>query len=218
MKKNKVIRLTENDLVNIIKRVLLENPTPGGPTLPGPPEPETRQPADIRQELEKIKGAEIIMSNASGVNIYKGTKQIFKSQETYKILDVWFPEYKGVFTVAFTVSPANSGTVSPANSGTEIPPNDIPVQGKEGLFKGTFTRQKNDTSKAIQFRWDCVSYFEKGLGAKNEQLQRYGGFKENFINTELAREILRRPFCGKAPGKEKLPEITQKSFRGNPLN
>ena len=210
MKKNKVIRLTENDLVNIIKRVLLENPTPGGPTLPGPPEPETRQPADIRQELEKIKGAEIIMSNASGVNRYKGTKQIFKSQETYKILDVWFPEYKGVFTVAFNVSPANSGA--------ETQTNDKPVQGKEGLFRGAFTREKNDVTKPIQFRWDCVSYFEKGLGAKNEQLQRYGGFKENFINTELAREILRRPFCGKAPGKEKLPEITQKSFRGNPLN
>jgi len=207
MKKNKVIRLTENDLVNIIKRVLLEQPV-----LPGPPEAENRQPADIRKELEKITGAEIIMSNASGVNKYKGTKQIFKSQETYKILDVWFPEYKGVFSLAFTVSPAESGNES--SQATNLPA----IEGNPGLFKGAFTKDSKNPAKPIQFRWDCVSYFEKGLGGKGEQLQRYGGFKENFINTELAREILRRPFCGKAPGKEKLPAVTQRSFRGNPLN
>ena len=199
MKKNKVIRLTENDLVNIIKKILLE-----GPTLPEPPEAETRTAEAIRKQIENIKGAEIVMFNASGADRYKGTKQIFKSYETYKIKDVWMPMYKGGVTVAFTVEPVSGADTAE-------------ITGSTGLFKGAFTKDSKHPSLPIQFRWDCVSYFEKGLGGKGTDLKRYGGFKEDFINTELAREILKRPFCGKGPGKEKLPDITKKDFRGNPL-
>jgi hypothetical protein len=67
MKKNKVIRLTENDLVNIIKKVLME----------------TSEPQDankLRNDVTGITGSEIVMYNDYGFNRYTGEKKLLKAE------------------------------------------------------------------------------------------------------------------------------------------
>ena len=182
MKKEKVIRLTENDLVNIIKRVLSEQTT-------------TDQASTSRNELSHLTGSEVIMYNAAGVNKYTGEKGVLKQYETYKIGDVWFPQIKGGITVAFNVTPVGEDSTSS-------------LSGKTGLLKGAFKRESKDTSLPIQFRWDCYAYFEKGLGGKGQELRRYGGIKQDYINNDLAKVIVTRPFCNYKANPEYVVKIT----------
>jgi hypothetical protein len=171
MKKNKVIRLTENDLINIIKKVLNEE--------------NTLSTNDIAmKEVEGIVGSTVQMYNDYGFDRYKNKKQIATTVEPYKIKDVWFPKDKRGYTVAFTVQESKNFGGEPTDS-----------KGKPGMLKGAFTRDSKHESLPIQFRWDCVSHFEKGLGGKGQDLRRYGGIKENYLNTQLATIIQDRGFC-----------------------
>jgi len=175
MKKNKVIRLTENDLVNIIKKVLIEQN-----------QEEILKTESLINEVSNISGSEVVMFNDYGLNRYKGSgsNKIFAGYETYIIKDVWFPEYKGGKTVAFTVQKKDSETDQMYG-----------ISGKTGLMKGAFKRESKDTNLPIQFRWDCKGHFEKGLGGKGQELKRYGGIKQDYLNNDLALVIVNRPFC-----------------------
>ena len=192
MKKNKVIRLTENDLVNIIKKVLME----------------TSEPVDhaqtLRNQVTGITESEIVMYNDYGFNRYTGEKKLIKESETYRIKDVWFPEYKGDKTVAFTVQKIGDKGES------------IDFSGKTGLMKGAFKRESKDTNLPIQFRWDCVAHFEKGLGDKGQELKRYGGIKQDYLNNELAVVIANRPFCNYQVRTEVAPIVKNYAYRKPP--
>ena len=191
MKKNKVIRLTENDLVNIIKKFLMET---------GEPQYANK----LRTDVTGITGSEIVMYNDYGFNRYTGEKKLLKASETYRIKDVWFPEYKGGKTVAFTVQKIGNDNES------------VDFSGKTGLMKGAFKRESKDTNLPIQFRWDCVSHFEKGLGDKYQELKRYGGIKEDYLNNELAVVIVNRPFCNYQVRPEVAPIVKNYAYRKPP--
>jgi hypothetical protein len=173
MKKNKIIKLTENDLVRIIQRVILEN--------------NGTSDDDLRNQVTELAGSEVVMYNESGLNRYeRGEKGIFKGKRTYenyKIKKAWVSSINGRPTVSFSVTRLDN----------------TDVQDKSGLMKGAFTR--NEEPKDVVFRWDCVGHFEKGLGEGNN-FRRLGGIKEDYSNTELQSIIQTRPFCDYKTGTQ----------------
>ncbi len=121
MKKNKIIKLTENDLVRIIQRVILENE--GTPT----------SPTELRNQVTGLTGSEVVMYNESGLNRYEsGEKGIFKGKrtaETYKINQAWVSLINNQPTLSFNVT-----RLDDEHGGV--------VQDKAGLMKGAFTRKE----------------------------------------------------------------------------
>lgn len=184
MKKNKVIRLSENDLVRIIQRVISEQTSTT----------TDDKTAFYRNQVTDLKGSEVVMYNESGLNRYEpGEKP--RAYETYKINDAW-------------VSYINNNKATLSFSVTRLDGEE--VSGKTGVFKGAFTREKKDTNLPIQFRWDCVGHFEKGLGSGNN-FKRLGGIKEDYSNPELQTIIQTRPFCDygmKTQKDEKTGQVT----------
>lgn len=187
MKKNKIIKLTENDLVRIIQRVILEND--GTPT----------SPAELRNQVTGLTGSEVVMYNESGLNRYEsGEKGIFKGKrtaETYKINSAWVSLINNLPTLSFNV--------------TRLTDSDV-VQDKSGLMKGAFTRKEEP--KNVVFRWDCVGHFEKGLGSGNN-FKRLGGIKEDYSNPELQNIIQTRPFCTYKTSTQMKPILKGASYR-----
>lgn len=187
MKKNKIIKLTENDLVRIIKRVILEN------------EETPTNSAELRNQVTGLTGSEVIMYNESGLNRYEpGEKGIFKGKrtaETYKINSAWVSLINNLPTLSFNV--------------TRLTDSDV-VQDKSGLMKGAFTRKEEP--KNVVFRWDCVGHFEKGLGEGNN-FRRLGGIKEDYSNTELQSIIQTRPFCTYNTSAQMKPIVKGASYR-----
>ena len=116
MKKNKIIKLTENDLVRIIQRVILEN--------------NGTSDDDLRNQVTELAGSEVVMYNESGLNRYeRGEKGIFKGKRTYenyKIKKAWVSSINGRPTVSFSVTRLDN----------------TDVQDKSGLMKGAFTRNE----------------------------------------------------------------------------
>lgn len=186
MKKNKIIKLTENDLVRIIKRVILENE--GTPT----------SPAELRNQVTGLTGSEVVMYNESGLNRYEpGEKGIFKGKrtaETYKINQAWVSLINNQPTLSFNVTRLDN---------TE-------VKDKSGLMKGAFTRKEEP--KNVVFRWDCVNNFEKGLGEGNN-FRRLGGIKEDYSNPQLQEIIQTRPFCTYNTSTQMKPIVKGAAYR-----
>lgn len=176
MKKNKIIKLTENDLVRIIKRVILEN--------------NEISDDDLRNQVTGLTGSEVVMYNESGLNRYEqGEKGIFKGKRTYenyKIKEAWVSSINGRSTVSFSVTRLDN----------------TKVQDKAGLMKGAFTRKEEP--KDVVFRWNCVNSFEKGLGDKNN-FRRLGGIKEDYSNPQLQEIIQTRPFCDYTKSTKIIP-------------
>ena len=188
MKKNKVIKLTENDLVRIIQRVILE-------------ETETSDPTTLRNQVTGLTGSEVVMYNESGLNRYeRGEKGIFKGKrtaETYKINQAWVSLINNLPTLSFNVTRLNDEY------------NQV-VQDKAGLMKGAFTRKEEP--KNVVFRWDCVGHFEKGLGS-GSYFKRLGGIKEDYSNPELQGIIETRPFCTYKTSTQMKPIFKGASYR-----
>jgi hypothetical protein len=188
MKKNKIIKLTENDLVRIIQRVILE-------------ETETSDPTTLRNQVTGLTGSEVVMYNESGLNRYEpGEKGIFKGKrtaETYKIKQAWVSLINNQPTLSFNVTRLNDEY------------NQV-VQDKAGLMKGAFTRKEEP--KNVVFRWDCVGHFEKGLGS-GSYFKRLGGIKEDYSNPELQSIIQTRPFCTYKTSTQMKPIVKGASYR-----
>lgn len=184
MKKNKVIKLTENDLVRIIQRVILEN--------------NEISDDDLRNQVTGLTGSEVLMFNESGLNRYeRGEKGIFKGKravENYKIKKAWVSSINGLSTVSFSVTRLDN---------TE-------VKDKSGLMKGAFTRKEEP--KDVVFRWNCVNSFEKGLGEGNN-FRRLGGIKEDYSNPQLQEIIETRPFCTYNTSTQMKPIVKGASYR-----
>jgi len=189
MKKNKIIKLTENDLVRIIQRVILENE--GTPT----------SPTELRNQVTGLTGSEVVMYNESGLNRYEsGEKGIFKGKrtaETYKINQAWVSLINNQPTLSFNVT-----RLDDEHGGV--------VQDKAGLMKGAFTRKEKPEN--VVFRWDCVGHFEKGLGDKNN-FRRLGGIKEDYSNPELQSIIQTRPFCTYKTSTQMKPIVKDAAYR-----
>lgn len=192
MKKEKVIRLTENELINLIKKVIKEND-----------DLTAKTDDQLRNEVLGLKGSEVLMFNAYGLNKYTGESGIFKGKrnsENYKIKDVGITTINTLPTVEFTVQ-YTTGTGSD-------------VEGKTGTF---LNRDKQRETEPIKFRWNCNSAFEKGLGAIGQPFKRKGGIKEDYLNNDLAKVITSRPFCTyKGTAEYVVPIKPNASYRGAP--
>ncbi len=190
MKKEKVIRLTENELINLIKKVIKEND-----------DLTAKTPEQFRKEVSGLTGSEVLMFNAYGLNKYTGESGMFKGKRTsenYKIKQVGITTINNLPTVEFTVQ-------------------DITGSDVEG-YTGTFlNRDKKRYSEPIKFRWNCNSAFEKGLGSIGEPFKRKGGIKEDYLNNDLAKVITSRPFCTyKGTPDYVVPIKPNASYRGAP--
>jgi hypothetical protein len=190
MKKEKVIRLTENELINLIKKVIKEND-----------DLTAKTPEQFRKEVSGLTGSEVLMFNAYGLNKYTGESGMFKGKRTsenYKIKQVGITTINNLPTVEFTVQ--------------DITGSD--VEGKTGTF---LNRDKQRETEPIKFRWNCNSAFEKGLGAIGEPFKRKGGIKEDYLNNDLAKVITSRPFCTyKGTPDYVVPIKPNASYRGAP--
>jgi hypothetical protein len=189
MKKEKVIRLTENELINLIKKVIKEND-----------DLTAKTPEQFRKEVSGLTGSEVLMFNAYGLNKYTGESGIFKGKRTsenYKIKQVGITTINNLPTVEFTVQDISTGA------------------GVDG-YTGTFLNVKR-RSEPIKFRWNCNSAFEKGLGELGQPFQRKGGIKEDYLNNDLAKVITSRPFCTyKGTPDYVVPIKPNASYRGAP--
>jgi hypothetical protein len=194
MKKEKVIRLTENELVNLIKKVIREQDNSNDLT--------NKTPEQFRNDVLNLAGSEVLMFNSYGLNKYTGEGGIFKGKRTsenYKIKGVGITTINNLPTVEFTVDNISTGEG---------------VSGKTGTF---LNRDKQRDTEPIKFRWNCNSVFEKGLGEIGQPFKRKGGIKEDYLNNDLAKVITSRPFCTyKGTPDYVAPIYKNASYRGAP--